>query len=43
MILHISVVGRLDFKKLRRAASQKIDFEDEKHHGGKVSVENQPS
>jgi len=38
-MLSISTVGRLDFKKLGRAASGIIDFEEEKHGGGRVWLE----
>jgi len=43
LMLCVSKVGRLDFKKLGGAASRKIDSTDEKRDGGGVLVESQTS
>jgi len=40
-MLCIFTVGRINFKKLRRAASARINYGDEKHGGGRVWMENQ--
>jgi len=38
-MLSISTVGRLDFKKLWRPTSRRIDSEEENHGGGRVWLE----